>query len=132
TLPDRRVESRCRRLDGLWTDRRTRDRRRARGGAVAQELPPLAERPRRSAHEARPLRRGPLGARARRVAHPHHTRAPAPARARRGRALSPRPTEGMPWWLARAKVSPSVPSAAPASASSFLRGSASPFGARAR
>ena len=60
-----------------------RDRRRADLGAVARELPPLAERARRSPRQARPLRRGPRGVRARRLAHAQRARARAAARTRR-------------------------------------------------
>ena len=60
-----------------------RARRRADRGAVAQGLPPPAERARRPARQARPLRRGPRGVRARGVAHAQRARARAAARSRR-------------------------------------------------
>ena len=55
-------------------------------GAVAQGLPPLAERARRPPRQARPLRRGARGVRARGVAHAQRPRARAAPRARRARA----------------------------------------------
>ena len=53
------------------------------GRAGAQDVPSVAQRARRSAQEARPLRRSPRRIRARRFAHPKRTRAPPVARSRR-------------------------------------------------
>ena len=56
-------------------------------GAVAQGVPPPAERARRPARQARPLRRGPRGVRARGIAHAQRARAgPAPRARRRVRS----------------------------------------------
>ena len=64
-----RAEPRGRGRDGVRSGSRSRARRCAELRAVAQELPPVAERARRSPREARPPRRGPRGVRARGVAH---------------------------------------------------------------
>ena len=79
----RRAESRRGVFHGVRSAGRARARRRAQRRAHTAHLPPPAERARRSARQAGPLRRSPGGVRARRRAHPQQSGRHAPARARR-------------------------------------------------
>ena len=63
--------------DGVRPGSGARDRRRADLGTVAEELSPPAQRARRPARQAGPLRRGPCGVRARGGAHAQRARARA-------------------------------------------------------
>src|SRR2546427_192253 len=81
-LARRRAESCGRGRDGLRSGCGPRARRCARFGAGPPELPPPAERARRSPGEARPFRGSTGGVRACGIAHPQRTGAGAAPRAR--------------------------------------------------
>ena len=102
-VPGGGAQPRGRGRHGVRPGRRPRAGRCAGSGATAGGLPPVAERARRPARQARPRRRGARGVRARGVAHAQRPRARAAAGARRQQRAAMTDRRSQPFWDVRAK-----------------------------